>query len=66
VIARGRGKIGEDDGVGRRHFDIILLIKIKLTIQEAMQNYFDRDTIMIVEVNIVLIPMVLNGDPIIS
>ena len=66
MIARGRGKIGEGDGVGRHHFDIILLIKIKLTIQEAMQNYFDRDTIMIVEVNIVLIPMVLNGDPIIS
>jgi hypothetical protein len=66
VIARGRRKIGEGDGVGRRHFDIILLIKIKLTIQEAVQNYFDRDAIMIVEVSMVLIPMVLNGDPIIS
>jgi hypothetical protein len=66
VIARGRGKIGEGDGVGRRHFDIILLIKMKLTIQEAVQNYFDRDAIIIVEVNMVHIPMVLNGDPIIS
>lgn len=66
MIARGRGKIGEGDGVGRHHFDIILLIKMKLTIEEAVQNYFDRDAIMIVEVSMVLIPMALNGDPIIS
>lgn len=52
--------------MGRRHFEIILLIKMKLTIQEAVQNYFDRDAIIIVEVNMVYIPMVLNGDPIIS
>ena len=66
MIARGRGKIGEDDGVGRRFLDTILLIKMKLTIQEAVQNYFDRDAVMIVEVSMVLKPMVLNGDPIIS
>ena len=66
MIARGEGEIGEGNGVGRRFFDTILLIKIKLTIQEAVQNYFDRDAIMIVEVSMVLIPMVLNGDSIIS
>ena len=51
--------------MGRHHFDIILLIKIKLTIQEAVQNYFDRDTIMIVAVNMVYIAVVLNDAPII-
>jgi hypothetical protein len=66
VIGRGEGKIGEGDGVGRRFFDTILLIKIKLTIEEAVQNYFDRDAIMIVEVSMVLIPMALNGDSFIS